>query len=258
MKLAKRLSALAGLAILASAAPGALAQASSNAVIGNVTYQLIDLDLNDGIDPWIAFSNQSEVFAGVAPVANGGFTSYHSDASSDALPAIAVANASRGAVTWAGIAGDRVSASGFSAAMPAAEGEYYSAAQQSRKFSLAPNTQLIVTAHASADVTGNEGASRQTSGSLSFQIIDSQNAHPFTQIAFFSKGAYSYNGLPTIVDEDFSLNFFNWNATTLNGTIDAYAGASSTVLAVPEPSTYGMLFAGLGLLGFVARRKRPQ
>jgi hypothetical protein len=32
----------------------------------------------------------------------------------------------------------------------------------------------------------------------------------------------------------------------------------SSVTAVPEPGTYAMLLAGLGALGFVARRRRPQ
>ena len=43
---------------------------------------------------------------------------------------------------------------------------------------------------------------------------------------------------------------------TVGADIDA-VGAISTV-AIPEPETYAMLMAGLGLLGFVARRSKQQ
>ncbi|RZT10019.1 VPLPA-CTERM protein sorting domain-containing protein [Duganella sp. CF402] len=46
---------------------------------------------------------------------------------------------------------------------------------------------------------------------------------------------------------------------TISGTSygGSYAGVVNVTLApVPEPATYGMLVAGLGLLGVVARRKR--
>lgn len=41
------------------------------------------------------------------------------------------------------------------------------------------------------------------------------------------------------------------------GTSDSYGGSLDNVLlsAVPEPSTYGMMLAGLGLIGFTARRR---
>lgn len=34
-----------------------------------------------------------------------------------------------------------------------------------------------------------------------------------------------------------------------------YVGAASVLTAIPEPETYGMMLAGLGLMGFVARRR---
>jgi hypothetical protein len=40
-----------------------------------------------------------------------------------------------------------------------------------------------------------------------------------------------------------------------NWALDAVT-VNSQVVAVPEPEAYGMLFAGLGLLGFVARRRK--
>ncbi|MBI1988969.1 MAG: choice-of-anchor A family protein, partial [Betaproteobacteria bacterium] len=47
----------------------------------------------------------------------------------------------------------------------------------------------------------------------------------------------------------------NWN-----GNFEVQPGAAPLLLAVPEPETYAMMLAGLGLLGFVARRrgKRPE
>jgi len=45
-----------------------------------------------------------------------------------------------------------------------------------------------------------------------------------------------------------------WIWTGAYGTVgEAYF--STTITAVPEPETYAMLLAGLGLLGFMARRK---
>lgn len=47
---------------------------------------------------------------------------------------------------------------------------------------------------------------------------------------------------------------------TLNGRALAYTEAvtmdTNTVMAVPEPETYAMMLAGLGLLGFMARRRK--
>jgi len=43
----------------------------------------------------------------------------------------------------------------------------------------------------------------------------------------------------------------------MNGGISSDNGAGTvTISAVPEPGTYAMLGLGLGLIGFMARRKR--
>ncbi|MEO8442126.1 MAG: FxDxF family PEP-CTERM protein [Betaproteobacteria bacterium] len=78
-----------------------------------------------------------------------------------------------------------------------------------------------------------------------------------------SQGAVEAINTATV---DFS-NTITWNgisAVTLNGQAVDYDLTSAsgvdwrtaTVTAVPEPETYVMLLAGLGLLGFVARRRQ--
>ncbi|MFZ4479285.1 MAG: PEP-CTERM sorting domain-containing protein [Rhodoferax sp.] len=59
--------------------------------------------------------------------------------------------------------------------------------------------------------------------------------------AFGTASVLTFTGTPTITSQSGSTQNFTFNAT---------------VAAVPEPETYAMLLAGLGLLGAVARRKK--
>jgi hypothetical protein len=64
-------------------------------------------------------------------------------------------------------------------------------------------------------------------------------------IAFYN---VSYTGA-----SPFALHLFG---SDLAGA-SVYSG-DVTVTAVPEPETYALMLAGLGLMGFIARRRRPQ
>ena len=64
-------------------------------------------------------------------------------------------------------------------------------------------------------------------------------------------------GLPTIWTFDFS-NGWQGTQNQLNSQIYAWAVRDGDVIAtsVPEPETYAMMLAGLGLVGFMARRRK--
>ena len=49
-------------------------------------------------------------------------------------------------------------------------------------------------------------------------------------------------------------SFDGYGAT---GTMSGYPVSQSITAAVPEPETYAMFMAGLGMIGFIARRRRP-
>lgn len=51
---------------------------------------------------------------------------------------------------------------------------------------------------------------------------------------------------------------FQFGASGSSMSLDQLALATVEVATVPEPETYGMMLAGLGLMGFVARRRSKQ
>lgn len=79
---------------------------------------------------------------------------------------------------------------------------------------------------------------------------DASNPPPYPQYVYDISG---WNGTDTINLSGFWLgqgsisNIAIWNS--------ADEGGGGSVVAIPEPATYAMLLAGLGLVGFAARRK---
>ena len=67
--------------------------------------------------------------------------------------------------------------------------------------------------------------------------------------------SFSVNAL-NIAAGSHTLSFGGTNPTKAFDTTAFLDNVSMSVSAVPEPGTYAMLLAGLGLLGFVARRRK--
>ena len=67
----------------------------------------------------------------------------------------------------------------------------------------------------------------------------------------YSFGQYRFFGVTHSGTGPFALNLYG----TADGIGAKYNG-SVTVSPVPEPATYGMLLGGLGILGFIARRRK--
>ncbi|TWI65113.1 putative secreted protein with PEP-CTERM sorting signal [Pseudoduganella lurida] len=65
-----------------------------------------------------------------------------------------------------------------------------------------------------------------------------------------SQGKYKFLGVEATNESPFILEL----AGAVTGAKAAYTGVVN-VSAVPEPTTYGMLLGGLGIMGFLARRK---
>ncbi|CAN5175074.1 hypothetical protein BH11PSE10_BH11PSE10_13200 [soil metagenome] len=70
-------------------------------------------------------------------------------------------------------------------------------------------------------------------------------------------GGWTFNATPTVHTLTLGAGSYYYSVFGKSLTPAAYAIASSIAAApVPEPETYAMLLAGLGVVGFVASRRR--
>ena len=88
----------------------------------------------------------------------------------------------------------------------------------------------------------------------------------------FDTAGFLLNGIYTQLSDDFGANFstddysfhvnagdtFGFRMFSIDSAFGSATGSASNfeVTAVPEPETYAMFMAGLGILGFMARRRK--
>ncbi|MRW84714.1 PEP-CTERM sorting domain-containing protein [Pseudoduganella sp. FT26W] len=100
-----------------------------------------------------------------------------------------------------------------------------------------------------ASFVGRLAADNAVTVKLNNNVIST--ATGFTDWASFSANSGFVSGVNTL---DFVVT--NWQQNGGNPTGLRVEFSSSNIAAVPEPETYAMLLGGLGLLGFIARRRK--
>lgn len=254
MKLLKKIAILSA-AGLAFGASNAQAQSHAAASFGTLTFTLVDLDLSDGITPSITYSASSSTVNARIYDSDGYSIDNQSDSSTSINPGISITSAYAGVTSTSIVNGTSVSVNGASVTDLV---WFYGDAQKTTSYTLSANTGLIVSGTFTATVTGPQPTPTTYASLQSGGLIYITNAWG-EGLAQYTGGAWTYTGVDTNLSEDFTLTVTNAAATELNGTIlaNVYQGGSQGLIStVPEPETYGMMMAGLGLLGVAARRKQ--
>ena len=261
----QKLFALSSKLIFISAAligTTALAQVHSSASISSTSYQLIDLDLTDGISTDINFAdNRAFSFANVltGTFSDGFSSSANRNSTSNRAIGVSVGDASAGAASsYSGGIFGALASSG----QANEQGNYNTFQSFNTSFTLTPKTLLVffgrISGRAESGLSfaqnSNSSAAISFSGNLlpngsgfqSSSINDSANSFIFSNSNQF--------------DKQFSLSFINGNAVELTGNFSATTSISGInndtfPAPIPEPETYAMLLAGLSIMGVMARRR---
>jgi len=87
--------------------------------------------------------------------------------------------------------------------------------------------------------------------------LNGSNAGVWTITGGTIKKTLAYGGIDATTTAPFVLNLAGL-VTDASKAVYTGSISVSAVSAVPEPTTYGMLLGGLGIMGFLARRKSKQ
>lgn len=283
------------IALSVFAAAPVMAAGSASATISGFSVRLVDLDLTDGITPHISFEPGSAFFddddyderraaqAFASVIDSFGFDSdvntslTFSPISSSA--SLAGANASAAISGNGTLPGTTLSASATTPDLVAGALTRFVASSGgsgiSSIFMLSGNTLAIFTAQAFASISG-AGKSEQGQSGLFF----GDQAEVEAEIYVTGPGALGSEGGYQESSDEFELSSFGFDervppfdfsgtaelsATFLNLTggnlsgqldFDVYTDVATSTAPVPEPGTYALLLAGLGMMGFVAGRRR--
>ncbi len=281
------------LACALASASGAQATSFASASLGPIQIQLFDLNPLDNVTASITFSSVTASNYGYTYSNGGGEWGYIPYLNDTGTVSTSTANTSMTASFTGGSAsslqGATVSASGqASGSTTGGQGYFYQyiTAPNYNSFTVSANTAVVFSALATASAQTtvgydqvnyrNEYANASASLSLygpgplgntgsqsSSDDLISSASYTYQSVYDPVSGAWTgstYSGQQNVQSKLLSASFVNLSGAEKTGTLyaQAYNYGVSNIAAVPEPETYAMLLAGLGLMGAVARRRRAR
>ena len=274
--------ALATIALAATA--GANATSFASASVGPIQIQLFDLNPYDSVLPSIVFTNADNSY--ISAYASNSQTANYINTAGTATSGTASITASNSGATATSLQGAQSSISGqVSGGTGGTNASFYGyvIAPYYSSFTLSANTAVrfstVATVTAGTTVGysqipyGYESASSSVSlwangysGSSSQSGSDGISAYAnYTPSWSYDPATGNYNvtysGNQNSTTQTLFVGLANFSSSSMNGSVSAQTfvnGNSSIAAAVPEPETYAMLLAGLGLMGAVVRRRRAR
>ncbi|MDY0749073.1 PEP-CTERM sorting domain-containing protein [Paucibacter sp. R3-3] len=261
------------------------ADSSASGTLGNVHITLTDLDPNDGINPSLTINFGSQPFLNSAIGSYGpdfeqdAFSHLGKNASStvnDSLQApLSTSSATMvGANTVAGITSMLVSGSASSNSLGYGEFGALAANYTSTNFTLSPHTAITITVDATLNVQTTIGydpvsGTGEFASSHALLVLDghdidgilirSQAYQPlYVDAAMDAYG--NFTGAQQSWAGTLSVTYSNTSSQDLLGAFygELDAGGSSIATPVPEPDSYALLAAGLGVMVWMTRRRKAQ
>ncbi|KQV48232.1 hypothetical protein ASC95_19980 [Pelomonas sp. Root1217] len=244
----------AGLSAAASHATAATASVSLN----NIRFELVDLDLNDGVTPQVHFlAGYSAVYSrtssGTGPNPDAQEVYGSLGQALGPVSSITGLSASSGHVFVGDLFGAGVNISSNAQAWGEGNSANVWTYGFAISFLLTPQTQLLLRADTSASFTSKPGESTTMQSSISLQSLD------LGQVSF-ARQLTTFDAFGVYVDgpNQFFVSYSNPASQYLQGSAfaAAYASAQGVASAVPEPASAGLLLAGLASLSALTRRRR--
>lgn len=259
MKKMNTLSKLLIAAVLPAIWQPVFAASSSFSSLSNFSYQLFDLNNQDGTAASITFfdagySASATVLDGqAADAGNGNVYATTSTAGSSASASIADTHSTGGKLP------SSISVTAASTRFDAAYGN----ASFLSNFALSANTRVVFFAASSFNnfVTSESESAQSFAGLYAYSNVQ----YVFDELANDTLPIYDsnhsiYSGNSNSAGRVLSISFENATSEQTSGTLYATAAAHvySPITAVPEPSSYAMLTFGLCLLGLMSSQRRKQ